>query len=101
VRYESSETEEEFAHLRDECPLVILDDLGRERITDWVAERLYVLVESRYGRRLPTCASSNSTLDQLAAAGYDALVSRLTETCDLVRLSASDYRPEKGGHSGR
>lgn len=96
IRYEGTDTEEHFAHLRDECPLLVLDDLGREKVTDWVAERLYVLAESRYGRLLPTCATSNLSLDELSANGYGPLVSRLSETSEFVSTTATDYRPTKG-----
>ncbi|MBA3875623.1 MAG: hypothetical protein C0498_01580 [Anaerolinea sp.] len=91
-RYTDSDSMESFAYMRDEARVVVLDDLGKERATDWATERLYVLVEARYGALRPTLASTNRSLDELAEAGYGALVSRLTETCEVVRLEASDYR---------
>lgn len=99
IRHPGNPTEDWFAHLRDTCSLLVLDDLGREKLTDWADERLYVLIESRYGRRLPTVATSNLDPAQMSAAGYSALVSRLTETCDFAAVRATDYRPTVGGHS--
>lgn len=75
-----------------EADLIVLDDLGRERPTDWVAERLYVLINERYNRQLPTVVTTNSTPEQLVRRGYDALVSRLAEDASFVRLEATDYR---------
>ena len=96
-RYTDSAAVEEFEYLRDECRLVVLDDFGKERATDWATERLYVLVESRYSQLLPTVATSNRTLTELEEYGYGAMVSRLQETCRVVSLAAArDYRPEKG-----
>lgn len=96
IRIRDSQAPEQWDYMRDTCPLVVLDDIGREKMTEWVAERLYALVESRYSRCLPTCASSNFTLKELDERGYGAIVSRFQETCVTVRLSATDYRPEKG-----
>lgn len=75
-----------------EANLVVLDDLGRERPTDWAAERLYVLMNERYNRCLPTVVTTNSSPQVLAERGYDALISRLAEDAPFVRLEATDYR---------
>jgi DNA replication protein DnaC len=75
------------------APLLILDDLGREKATDWVLERLYVLIDDRYSRRLPTVVTTNYSLDELASRDYGAMVSRLTEDGIVVKIKAADQRP--------
>lgn len=72
--------------------LVVLDDLGREKVTDWASERLYVLVNERYNRRRTTVVTTNYTPGELAERGYDALVSRLVEGAGVVSVTAADYR---------
>lgn len=74
--------------------LLVLDDLGREKSTDWVLERLYVLVNDRYNEQRPTIATTNYTPGELSDRGYEAIVSRLAAGSDLVRLTAGDYRRE-------
>lgn len=76
--------------------LLVLDDLGREKVTDWASERLYVLVNERYNRIRPTIVTTNYTPDELAQRGYDALVSRLVEGAGVVALTASDHRSQGG-----
>jgi DNA replication protein DnaC len=76
--------------------VVVLDDFGKEKITDWVTERLYVLIESRYQNLKSTIVTSNRTLDELDDLGYGAAVSRLQETGRGVMIDARDYRPEMG-----
>jgi DNA replication protein DnaC len=76
--------------------LLVLDDLGREKVTDWASERLYVLVNERYNRRRPTIVTTNYPLSELAERGYEAIVSRLVEGAAVVPIDASDYR--RGGH---
>lgn len=77
-----------------EVDLLVLDDLGAEKTTDWASERLYVLVNERYNRRLPTIVTTNESLDELGARGYGPLVSRLLEDGRVVRIDAPDYRAQ-------
>ena len=54
-------------------PLLILDDLGREKTTDWTRDVLYDLINYRYSHRLPTIFTTNEDL-----GGYDeAIASRV------------------------
>jgi DNA replication protein DnaC len=78
-----------------DADLVVLDDLGREKVTDWASERLYVLVNERYNRCRPTVVTTNYALSELAERGYDPLVSRLLEGAAAIRISASDYRSRR------
>lgn len=75
-----------------EAPLVVLDDLGREKPTEWVTDRLYVLVNSRYNAKLPTIVTTNYALSELAARGYDAMMSRLRDDATIVTMTAPDHR---------
>lgn len=77
-----------------DAPLLVLDDLGREKATEWAVERLYVLLDHRYGACLPTVVTTNFGMDELAERGYTAMLSRLLEGGQAIRLTASDYRVE-------
>lgn len=79
------------------APLLVLDDLGREKASEWVIDRLYVLIGRRYNELKPTIVTSNYTLDQLAGRGYGPMVSRLIEDAPAIRLSATDYRMTRRG----
>jgi DNA replication protein DnaC len=90
-----------IAHPNDEDPLdrytrsqlLILDDLGRERVTDWATERLYVLVNTRYGALLPTIATTNLRPSELVALPqYGPIVSRLLDGRPAVRIEGRDQR---------
>jgi hypothetical protein len=78
-----------------EAPFLVLDDLGRERGTDFAIETLFGLVDHRYGAGLTTLVTTNFSPNELARRGYDAIVSRLIEEADVVKLTASDYRLER------
>jgi DNA replication protein DnaC len=79
--------------------LLILDDLGAERLTDWVEETMNVIVNSRYNAKLPTIFTSNyedipgseDMSSLLVRVGF-RLHSRLREMCEFLEYDGPDYR---------
>ena len=72
--------------------LVIIDDVGAEKISDWVAETFYLIVNRRYEDMLPTIFTSNLNPQALADRIGDRTVSRIVEMCDVVEISGTDRR---------
>lgn len=72
--------------------ILVLDDLGVEKASDWVRERLYVLIDARYGDELPTIVTSNRGLPSLAETLGDRIVSRLGECMTPVFVDGADQR---------
>ena len=81
--------------LRKHRGVVILDDLGREKVSDWTGETVYGIVNHRYERILPTIVTTNLTGAELAASPYWPAISRLAEDGALVRIEAPDHRLRK------
>jgi DNA replication protein DnaC len=77
-------------------PLLILDDLGAEKPSDWVREQLYVIVNRRYEDMLPTIVTTNCTTQDLVNRLGERTVSRLVEMTDAYKIMAPDYRLKKG-----
>lgn len=75
--------------------LVVLDDLGREKVSDWTGEVIYSLVNGRYEHQLPTVVTSNLTPAELGRSPYWPAVSRLAEDGELVKIDAPDRRLPK------
>lgn len=74
-------------------PLLVLDDLGTEKPTEWVVDRLYVLINHRYNALRATVVTSNYRPSQLTERGYGRMVSRLMEDAEAVEITAEDdYR---------
>lgn len=65
-----------FEAARDR-PLVVLDDLGVTPLTAFVEERLYIVVDRRYRKRLPTIITTNKDPGELA--GKASLVATVGE----------------------
>ncbi len=79
--------------------LLVLDDLGAERTTDWVDEIMNSIVDTRYSEQRLTIFTSNypdipddtDPNSLLFRIGF-RMRSRLHEMCEFVVLDAADYR---------
>jgi DNA replication protein DnaC len=84
-----------------ETPLLVLDDLGAERPTDWVEETMNLIVNTRYNERRMTLFTSNfadvpdieDPNSLLCRIGF-RMRSRLQEMCSTVEIDAADFRDE-------
>ena len=79
--------------------LLVLDDLGAERLTDWVEETMHLIVNTRYNEKRPTVFTSNykdgpddDDLDSLKARVGFRMHSRLREMCEFLEYEGPDYR---------
>ena len=72
--------------------LLFLDDLGSERMSDWVGETFYLIINHRYNRMLPTIFTSNFGVADLAERIGDRTVSRIVGSSDVVELQGPDRR---------
>ncbi len=75
-----------------EVDLLVLDDLGAEKVSDYVMDRLYVLINGRYQNDLPTIITTNRNLEELRAQIGPRIVSRISEMCMKIDFPPGDYR---------
>lgn len=75
--------------------LLVLDDWGKEKPTEWVAEQFYELVNYRYNQRLPMFLTSNLTKNQLET-DFPAEMDRFNEMCKVVELRGESLRKQGG-----
>ena len=99
IRLDISRTPEEKKHIEEELmanrTLLILDDIGAEKISDWVLEVFYLIINRRYENMLPTIFTSNLPISELAERIGDRTVSRIVEMCKVVRVDGKDRRLNK------
>lgn len=72
--------------------VLIVDDLGVEKASEWVKETFYRIINKRYEEVLPTIITSNLDLGELADRLGDRVSSRLAESCDVIKLEGDDRR---------
>ncbi|MBD0737653.1 ATP-binding protein [Streptomyces sp. CBMA29] len=73
-------------------PLLILDDLGAAKASEWVEEITYRLVNRRYNQCLPTLITSNLAISALRAHVGDRVASRLAQMTTRVEFAPVDRR---------
>jgi DNA replication protein DnaC len=72
--------------------LLQIDDLGAEKRSDWVLEQLYAIVDERYATNRSIVVTTNLDVNQLEEQIGERTVSRLAETCEVLRLHGEDRR---------
>ena len=86
--------------------LLVLDDLGAEKTSEWVEETMNLIVNTRYNQRRLTIFTSNykdipddTDPNALLFRIGHRMRSRLHEMCDFEVLDGADYRelPTNGG----
>ena len=79
----SGDRPERFEQMLDllcHCEHLVLDDLGRERPTEWTQETLYLVVNARYQECLATSLTTNLSPGELQARLGEPILDRLAET---------------------
>jgi DNA replication protein DnaC len=77
------------------CDLLVIDDLGAERATDFVREELDRIVDWRYRDRKPIAVATNLEDREIVEKYGWRAISRWTESCVRVRMEGPDYRTER------
>lgn len=85
---DAEEVFETYAH----ADLLFVDDLGTGKVTEWVEEINYRLIDYRYNRELTTIFTSNVPPKELVERLGDRATSRLSQMCDQVILKGQDRR---------
>lgn len=95
--------EMEIIKLYENVALLIIDDLGKEKPSEWGLEKLFTIINSRYENNLPviitTNYNQNSLVERLSLNGEietaKSIISRLYEMCYLVKIEDIDHRIKK------
>lgn len=72
--------------------ILLVDDFGSSKASEWVEEVTYRIVNWRYEHMKPTIFTSNLTPDAIKDSVGDRVASRLTGMCKRVVLEGSDRR---------
>jgi DNA replication protein DnaC len=82
-----------------EADLLVLDDLGAEKPSEWVEETMNLIVNTRYNEKRPTIFTTNyidipdeTDLDSLKVRVGFRMHSRLHEMCDFLEYDGGDFR---------
>ena len=97
----SEETEREVLQPLRDAELLVWDDLGTSRSTEWVRETIRMVINHRYTYDRPTIFSTNRAVEEDAGKHRDEsleerigsrLYSRILEMCRVVKMEGPDAR---------
>lgn len=75
--------------------LVIFDDLGAERGTDYALEKVYNIIDSRYRKSLPMILTTNLTIEEMKRdmdIRYSRIYDRIFEICYPMQFTGPSWR---------
>lgn len=73
-------------------PMLFLDDLGTEKVSDWTREIFFNVINERYNWMRPVVMSTNLTFKEIAEHYGDRMASRLYEMAKIEKVSGEDRR---------
>lgn len=93
---DNTKSENELIELYSNVDMIIIDDLGTEKISNWALEKLYTIIENRNENRLPiiitTRFDKQGLIERFSQSQdkqlVDAIISKLYQMCYGVTLKS-------------
>ena len=85
---------------RDVPVLLIIDDLGVERSTEYAMEQMFFVIDSRYRSRRPMIITTNLKLAELKNPpdlAHARIYDRILERCAPILFDGKNFREENAG----
>ena len=85
-----------------DCDLLIIDDLGIERSTEFALEQVFNVIDSRYRSKLPLIVTTNMTLEELKNPQdltRSRIYDRVLERCVPLRINNQNIRQRNAAES--
>ena len=74
------------------CDLLVLDDLGSEKTTEWTEATLFTIIDQRYRLERPIVVTTNLSPTVLGQVIGTRTMDRLVEMCNIRTIKATSYR---------
>ena len=91
------EDRNQFINSLNRYSLLIIDDLGIERNSDFALEQVFNVIDSRYRSKKPLIITTNLTLSELnnaADIAHKRIYDRILERCIPVRINNRNIRQD-------
>jgi len=89
-----ADTEQDVLDKYSKCELLILDDLGAEKVSDFTIQSLYLVIDRRNRNLRPTIVTTNLSLEEIETQIDARMASRLADM-KVVKLTMPDYRKKR------
>ena len=87
--------EAQYIQILNSASLLIIDDLGAERSTDYALEKVYNIIDSRVRANKPMLLTTNVDLDDMLECEdirYKRVYDRIFECCHPVQICGESFR---------
>ena len=78
-----------------DVPILIVDDVGVEKTTDFVLQSAYLVFNKREQNEVLTYGTSNLTIEEIEAKLDDRIASRIRGMCHIIPVSGEDQRGKR------
>ena len=88
----------EYIAKLNRAKLLIIDDLGAERGTDFSLEKVYDIIDSRYRTGKPIILTTNLEISQMKSCDdirYNRIYDRIFEMCYPVKVDGMSWRKKE------
>ena len=98
-----SSREKDIIELYSKVDMLIIDDLGTERISSWALEKLYTIIENRNENKLPIIVTTRFNKESLLDRFYqsedeelsEAVIQKLYQFCYGIELKKYDQNEKE------
>lgn len=80
--------------------LLVIDDFGAERGSEYMLEQIFNIIDGRYRTGLPMIITTNLTIDQIKKPEdvfHERIYDRILECCHPIEIKGKSRRREKAG----
>lgn len=100
---DNTKSENELIELYSNVDMIIIDDLGTEKISQWALEKLYTIIENRNENKLPIIVTTRFNKESLLDRFYqsedeelaEAVIEKLYQFCYGIELKKYDENEKK------
>ena len=99
-----SEERNRYLESFGKCELLIIDDLGIERNSEFALEQVFSVIDSRYRSKKPLIVTTNLTLDEIKNPDNLAkarIYDRITELCVPIKINNVNIRKQNASEKMR
>ena len=93
--FDTKDGKQAFIDSFNKYSILVLDDLGVERTTEWMKEMVYTIINNRYRAGLPFIITTNLTMQQITSpqeVAYARIYDRILERCIPVEIAGVSRR---------
>lgn len=91
-----------FVESLGQYDLLIIDDLGVERSSEYALEQVYLVIDQRYRSNKPMIITTNLTLDEMrnpADLAHARIYDRILERCAPILFDGKNFREENAAET--